>query len=275
MSGQIWIAATMSIAGTSYPTLVSNPVLQSNFREIIIANGSAPNGLFGYAPGQANSGFSIRTMAFSSNAASMCNAILNTAGMTLAVQEGTIGGASNANCFCNRLEVTGSVNQDVLVNADFTTMSAPTTGATVAAASGYGTPLHFSDLTHIVLPGGTKTVVNQFSYVVTRRISRYDGNSPSGLPLDLAAAVTLTELSCEYEKLDDSERIAFLANINCPSTVDCSVLITQACAPNATLTLVAQAAKHHQIPTSTGSSVEDFIKEQSLVRAERGAFTIS
>ncbi len=145
----------------------------------------------------------------------------------------------------------------------------------MAAASGYGTPLYFSDLTHIVLPGGTKTKINQFSFVITRRISRYDGNSPSGLPLDLRAAVTLTELTCEYEKPDDSERIAFLTNINCPSAVDCIVLITQACAPNATLTLTAQAATHHQIPTSTGSGVEDFIKEQSLVRANKGAFTVA
>lgn len=274
MAGQIWIDATLSIAGVSIPTLVSNPTLQLNKREVVLANGTAPNALFGYAPGQANSGFSVRTNAFTSNAASILNSMLNTAGITIALQEGSVGAASVATCFANRVEVTGTTGGNIDVNADFTTLSLPTTGGTVPTASGYGKPFFFSDVTSFTLPGGVKTKVNQFSFVITRRISRYDGNSPSGLPLDLRAAVTLCELTCEYEKLSDAEATAFLANVNCPILTNCIVLITQACAPNATLTLTAQNAAHHQYPQVTGSNVEDFIKEQSLVRADTGAFSI-
>lgn len=271
-----WVNATMSLAGVSYPTLVSNAVYQRNLREVLIANGTS-NALFGYAPGQARSGFDIKTLCWTDVAAVMLNAMLTSTGIAIAMQYGAAGGAANSNCFITSLSVDGAENGDVSVTASFDTLLPPTMGGTVATPSGYGPPFFFSDLTSVVLPGGAHTKIKRFSYKIMRMLSQFYGNSPYGLPQLLKNAKTTVQIDAEYLKLDDSEGTA--AIVSCPTIADCIILLTEACPPGAdpvdTLTLKALGAKHHNLPVPSGSAVTDFISESATVMSEHGNFSIA
>jgi hypothetical protein len=254
--------------------------VQLNYRKIIFAQGGA-TALAGYAPGaNAKSGFTVTAVVPYASAAAFLNASLATAGVTVAMQFGTAGGISIAGCIAFDCKVSGSEGQDVTVAFTFESVSMPTTGATVTAPGSLSSVFGFQDVTsYTMCSGATYTIVNSFTFNITRTRAAYVGNSKTGIAQELGIAYTEVKVDAEWLKQGDAEFTFFLGSgppLFAQTPADITIRLSQILFSGspATLTLVAHLAYYDTKPHNVGSETE-WVKEAASAMATTGAFTIS
>lgn len=264
----------MSVAGISIPTLTSSAVMDPAYRAIILAGMGTGNALFGYAPGSGNAGFRIRANVGTTNAATLLNALLNTAGVAVAQQYATAGGVHVATAFCHDMDIGVSGQGEFDLNAQFATTSVPIVGGSVGNVSGFGKAWRINDLTSVSLPGGTvATKLTSVRFRIQRPLTEYRGNSPFGLPQDLDLPTTLVTLDTTYQKINDVE---VTTAITLPRTIaDCFAILTQVdSASPAGLSLKCGNAFHMKMPEPTGGQ-NQYTEETANLCSEDGSFTIA
>lgn len=274
MAKAMWVRTTMSVAGTSIPTLTSTAIMDPAYRAVILAGMGSGNALFGYAPGSGNAGFRIRANVGTTNAATVLNALLNTAGVAVAQQYQTAGGVHVATAFCYDMDCGVSGQGELDMNAQFATTSVPIVGGSVGNVSGFGKAWRINDLTSVSLPGGTTaTRLEAFRFRIQRPLTEFRGNSPFGLPQDLDVPTTLVTLDTTYQKLSDAEVTVAIAY---PRTIaDCFAILTQVdSASPASLTFKCGNAFHMKLPENS-VSVNQYTMETANLASEDGSFTVS
>lgn len=276
------VNATVSIAGVVVPANVqgTGPDAARNMRPIIVAAGLA-NNLIGFGPStSAKSGFKVTFVLPYTVTPTNLNAMLATGGVTVAMQFGTAGGATVANCQWTSVKISGQQGGDITVAISYDSSSLPTVGSTVAASGSSLDPFKFSDVTSFQGVSGTVyTDVTQFSFDLTRNLAKYVGNSTTGVPKYLKGTHVESAMMGEYMKVGDGEGTAFLGGGTpnfCPTKADMIVILTQICpaVTAATFTFTASNCFYQNYPT-TNVATEDFISESATGTGYTGGFSIA
>jgi hypothetical protein len=250
-------------------------------RPIVLALGLA-NNLVGYAPStSAKSGFMLDfdvPYGAAGTTATLLNAVLASAGSTVAMQFGTAGGVSVATCIATQLVLSGREGGNINAKAVFESVALPTVGATVAAGT-LTDVFKFSDAASLTMPSGTiYTDINGFSFTVRRNLAAYHGNSTTGIAKRLKITRTEVITQFEYLKNGDPEGTSFLGGGTpnfCPTVGNAVVILTQICGTGPiTLTLTATNSFEDSYPKIT-SGTEAWVTEQANMVASTGAFTIA
>jgi len=187
--------------------------VQLNYRKILFGQGGS-TALAGYAPGaNAKSGFTVTAILPYASASAFLNASLDTAGVDVAMQFGTAVGISLAGCIAFDCKVSGSEGQDITAAFTFESVNMPVVGAGVAAPGTLDEVFGFQDVTSYTLCSGvTYTVVNSFTFNLTRTRAAYVGNSKTGIAQELGIAYTEVKVDAEWLKQGDAEFTAFLGS---------------------------------------------------------------
>lgn len=280
----VGVDATVSIAGISVPANISGtgPDNTRSLQPIVLALGLA-NNLVGYSPSSgAKSGFAVLfDIPYSLTAANLA-AMLNTAGVAVAMQFGSAGGVSLANCQWFDCQLSGTVGSgNISAKIMYESGDMPIVGATVASPS---SSLDVYKGTEIVsckgVSGTTYTDVDSFTLALTRNLAKAGRNNPTGRPKHLKGTRVEAKMTAKYLKVDDSEGTAFMAGgapNYCPTIGDMVVILTQACPPGgspASLTLTASNCLYDTYPATTGNT-EDFIWETVTGFAQKGSYSFS
>jgi hypothetical protein len=279
MPGVLGVECEATIGGTAVAAIVSSssPAFMYNTRALISSGppvSGADQALMGYAPSStAGSGFNLTCQCPITGAAGLINAALTPAGVAVAMGFGAAGGVSVAGCIATSVAVSGAEGGDITIAMAFVSKSLPVIGSGAAPTA---KPFFiFNDVTSATGVGGAHSDLTSFTWRVTRNVARYTGNSPYGLPQKLKISRTECSLDLEYEKDDDTEGTAQVAQPITPA--DASVALAQApfISPGgAALTLTCHAAFGDAYPVASGD-FETFVSERMTYKSSTGTYTVA
>ena len=282
MAIDIGVNATVSVAGIHVPANVSGtgPDASRGLQPIVLALGLA-NNLVGYTPSaSAKSGFAITfELPYAVTAANL-TAMLDTAGVIVAMQFGTAGGVSLASCQWLDFSISGTAGSgNITVKATYESSAMPVVGATVSAMDSSTDVYKGVEIVSCqAISGTTYTDVDSFTLALTRNLAKAGRNNPTGRPKHIKGTRVEATMTAKYLKDGDGEGTAWMAGGTpnyCPTIADMVVILAQGCAVSpAGLTLTAAACQYDAYPKTDGNT-EDFIWETVMGRANKGAFSFA
>lgn len=282
MAIDVGVNATVSIAGVHVPANISGtgPDATRGLQKIVLALGLA-NNLVGYTPSaSAKSGFMITfDLPYGVTAANL-TAMLNTAGVAIAMQFGTAGGVSLANCQWLDFSITGTAGSgNITVKATYESTSMPVVGATVSAMDSSTDVYKGVEIVSCQgISGTTYSDVDSFTLALTRNLAKAGRNNPTGRPKHIKGTSTEARMTVKYLKDGDGEGTAFMAGgapNYCPTIADMVVIVTQACAGSPVgLTFTASACQYENYPKTEGNT-EDYIWETVIGLASKGGYSFA
>ena len=282
MSIDVGVNATVSIAGIHVPANVSGtgPDATRGLQKIGLALGLA-NNLVGYTPSaSAKSGFMVTfDVPYAVTAANLA-AMLNTAGVAIAMQFGAAGGVSLAGCQWFDYSFTATAGSgNLTAKISYESVSMPVVGATVTAMDSSTDVYKGVELVSCKgITGTVYTDVDSFTLAGTRNLAKAGRNNPVGIPKHLAGTSVESRMTAKYLKSGDGEGTAWMAGGSpnyCPTIGDMVVVMTQGCSGTpASLTFTASSCQYENYPKTEGNT-EDYIWETVVGVANKGAYSFT
>ena len=273
--------ATVSIGTIHVPANVSGtgPDATRGLQKIVLALGLA-NNLVGYSPSSsAKSGFAVSfSVPYAMTAADIA-AIINPAGVDVAMQFGTAGGVSMAGCQWFDFSLTATAGSGTLdCKVSYESNSMPVIGATVTAMDADTDVYKGIEIVSCKGVSGTVyTDVDSFTMALTRNLAKAGRNNSTGRPKHLKGTSVEARMTAKYLKDGDGEGTAWMGVTPdwCPAIGDMVVIMHQACATTpTTLTLTVAACQLDTYPKTEGNT-EDYIWETITGVASHGAFSVA
>lgn len=282
MAIDVGVNCTVSVGGIHVPANVANtgPDVTRGLQKVVLALGLA-NNLVGYTPSaSAKSGFVVMfDIPYAVTAANLA-AMLDSAGVAIAMQFGSAGGVSLAGNQWFDAQITataGSGNLSAKLSYEATSM--PVVGATVSAMDSSTDVYKGVEIVSCQGISGTNyTDVDSFTLALSRNLAKAGRNNPTGRPKHIKGTSTEARLTVKYLKDGDGEGTAYMAGGSpnyCPTLGDMVVIVTQACADSPVgLTFTASDCQYDAYPKTDGNT-EDYIWETVTGIASKGAYSFA
>lgn len=273
---------TVSVAGIHVPANVSNtgPDITRGLQKVVLALGLA-NNLVGYTPSaSAKSGFVVMfDIPYAVTDANIA-AMLDSAGVAIAMQFGSAGGVSLAGCQWFDAQITataGSGNLSAKLSYEATSM--PVVGATVSAMDSSTDVYKGVEIVSCTaISGTTYTDIDSFTMALSRNLAKAGRNNPTGRPKHIKGTSTEARMTAKYLKDGDQEGTAYMAGGSpnyCATIGDVVVVVTQACAGSPVgLTFTTSGCQYENWPKPEADQ-EGYIWETISAVSNKGAYSFS